>query len=94
MRILNPLSAEDAYLSAVVSRWEFAVHGFLNHEVRSKLFGSTVDATRERRSASATTRRLRLLRGHGLIQKVVKTHRRRLLQQAVVTKPTLYESLI
>ena len=75
VRALNPLSAEDARLLEVVSRGEFAVHGFRNRDVRPLLFGSTEDATRERRHAAATTRRLRLLRAHGLIQKVSKTHR-------------------
>ena len=94
VRALNPLSAEDAHLLEVVSRGEFAVHGFRNRDVRPLLFGSTEDATRERRNASAITRRLRLLRAHGLIQKVSKTHRYRLLQQAVATEHTPYKGLI
>ena len=82
VRALNPLSEADATLLAAVSRGEFAINGFRNRDIRALLFrgvgGTPVDegaaAERKRRSA-AVTRKLRLLRAHGLIRKVSRTHR-------------------
>ena len=74
-RALNPLSSEDAALLAVVSRGEFAVHGFRNRDVRGHLYGETINPRQKRRQSAAVTRKLRLLRAHGLIRKVSGTHR-------------------
>jgi hypothetical protein len=76
VRALNPFSVEDAALLAAVSRGEFTINGFRNRDLRPLLCGtSEVTAAESRRQASAITRKLRLLRGHGLIRKVPKTHR-------------------
>jgi len=75
VRALNPLSAEDARLLEAVNRGEFAVNGFRNRDLRPLLFGRTDDPQQRRRASAAVTRRLRLLRAHGLIHKVPKTHR-------------------
>jgi hypothetical protein len=76
VRALNPLAAEDAQLLEAVNRGEFAINGFRNHDLRVLLFGEpAADATERRRQSAAVTRRLRLLRAHGLIHKVPKTHR-------------------
>ena len=73
---MNPFSAADAALLEAVNRGEFTINGFRNRDLRSLLFGAAeVPADASRRQASAVTRKLRLLRGHGLIQKVPKTHR-------------------
>jgi hypothetical protein len=75
-RALNPFSVGDAALLATVNRGEFAISGFRNRDLRPLLLGtSEVTAEDSRRQASAVTRKLRLLRGHGLIRKVPKTHR-------------------
>jgi hypothetical protein len=59
-----------------VIRGEFALNGFRNRDLRPLLFGdAVVPAADARRQSAKITRRLRLLRGHGLIQKVPKTHR-------------------
>ena len=76
VRALNPFSVEDATLLAAVNRGEFTIKGFRNRDLRPLLFGADeVSAEESRRQASAVTRKLRLLRGHGLIRKVPKTHR-------------------
>jgi hypothetical protein len=75
-RALNPFSGDDAKLLAAVSRGEFALKGFRNRDLRALLYGneaSTPEAVK--RQSGAITRRLRLLRAHGLIMKVTKTHR-------------------
>jgi len=74
-RALNPFSASDAQLLAVVNRGEFALNGFRNRDVRARLYQTTDDRQAERRQMAAVGRRLRLLRAHGLIAKVSRTHR-------------------
>ena len=76
MRALNPLAAGDAALLAAVSRPEFLINGLRNRDVRRLLYGpDPATAAEQRRQSAAVTRQLRLLRGHGLIHKVPKTHR-------------------
>jgi hypothetical protein len=75
-RGLNPLSEQDAKLLEVVNRGEFAINGFRNRDVRSHLYGpDSADAAEQRRRSAAVTRKLRLLRAHGLIRKIPGTHR-------------------
>src|SRR5262249_44006111 len=75
-RALNPLDPHDAALLQAVSRGEFLLDGFRTRDLRSLLYPKAAASSKEdsRRSA-AITRRLRLLRAHGLIQKVPKSHR-------------------
>ena len=60
---------------AIVNRGEFAINGFRNRDVRARLYSPTQDNRQERREMAAVGRKLRLLRAHGLIAKVSKTHR-------------------
>jgi hypothetical protein len=76
VRALNPLSRGDAALLEAVSRHEFLLNGLRNRELRRILCGTAAAGEREqRRQSSAVTRQLRLLRAHGLIHKVPRTHR-------------------
>ena len=76
VRGLQPLGPDDSRLLAAVIRGEFALNGFRNRDLRPLLFGDgEVPADEARRQSAKITRLLRLLRGHGLIQKVPKTHR-------------------
>lgn len=76
VRALQPLAAADTALLAAVGRGEFLVNGFRNRDLRSLLYAdATTDATEQRRRSAAVTRQLRLLRAHGVIQKVAPTHR-------------------
>jgi hypothetical protein len=74
-RALNPLGQADAELLAIVNRGEFAINGFRNRDVRARLYHATNDRQRERKQMAAVGRKLMLLRAHGLIAKVSKTHR-------------------
>ena len=74
-RALNPWSAADGALLEVISRGEYTINGFRNRDVRAALFATGRSAEQTRRDAAAVTRRLRLLRAHGLIKKVSGTHR-------------------
>ena len=82
VRALNPFSADDASLLEAVNRGEFTLNGFRNRDLRTILYPSAgKDKTEQRKSAAAVTRKLLLLRAHGLIHKVPKSHRYRLSAQ-------------
>ena len=77
VRALNPLAAEDVALLEAVSRGDFEINGFRNRDIRQLLYSDDAgqpEAERRRRSAKVT-RLLRLLRGHGVIDKLANTHR-------------------
>jgi hypothetical protein len=77
VRALRPFQTEEIKLLESVSRGEFVINGFRNRDLREQLFGSDdeTDASQKRRRSGQITRKLRLLRGHGLISKVPRTHR-------------------
>ena len=76
VRALNPLSAADAALLEAVARHEFLINGLRNRDLRALLYPQPAATDHEkRRQSAAVTRQLRLLRAHGLIRKVPKTHR-------------------
>ena len=81
VRGLNLLGDEDAAVLAVVGRPEFGVNGLRNRDVADGLYAKpTRDAAEQRRRSSRVTRLLRLLRAHGILQKVPKSHRYRVTE--------------
>lgn len=78
VRGLNVFSEADGALLALVGRPEFTVNGLTNRDVVSGLYPKpTTDPTEQKRRSSRVTRLLRLLRAHGLLHKVPKSHRYR-----------------
>lgn len=76
VRALQPWSPADAQLLEAVSRPEFLLNGFRNKDLRGILHGEQQASPEEKRRRSAqVSRQLRMLRAHGLILKVVHTHR-------------------
>ncbi len=77
VRALQPFAPADMALMEAVSRGEFTLNGLRNRDLRRVLYGEEEGVLPEevRRRAGRVTRQLRLLRAHGLIQKVPKTHR-------------------
>lgn len=74
-RPLRPISPEQAPLFRTILQGEFTLRGFQNHDLRRQLSPETdSDPVQRRRSAARITRWLRLLRAHGLIKKVTRTH--------------------
>jgi len=71
-RGLRPLSQDDATLLEAVARGDWLMTGFRNKDLRPLLYPRAAEASREeiRRQANAITRKLRLLRAHGLIDKM------------------------
>jgi hypothetical protein len=74
-RALNPLTGADGELLRTIANGNFLVQGFRNQDLRQALFGESDAAEQRRKQSAAVTRKLRLLRAHGLIIKVQKTHR-------------------
>jgi hypothetical protein len=74
-RALNPLTGPDGALLRAVAQGEFLLKGFRNADLRVALYGQADNADQRRGQASKVTRQLALLRAHGLILKVAKTHR-------------------
>jgi hypothetical protein len=75
-RGLRPLADEDAKLLEAVARGEFTLNGFRNRDLRELLYPTAARDEKQLRCRSAAiTRKLRLLRAHGLIRKVPRTHR-------------------
>jgi len=80
VRALDPLGQDRALLEAVC-RGEFTLNGFRNRDLQAVFFGEPVDEVREKRRRSASiSRKLRLLRAHGVIRKVVGTYRYQLTE--------------
>lgn len=67
----------DIAILAAVSRGEFATAGFRNRDIRLLLHPESVTAepAEARRIAARVGRQLRMLRAHGIIRKVPKSHR-------------------
>jgi hypothetical protein len=70
------LLGQDAALLELIGGGEFLINGFRNRDVHKALFGTDeVDKATGRKRSGQVTRKLRLLRAHGLIRKVPHTHR-------------------
>jgi hypothetical protein len=80
-RALNPTAGADGELLRCLARGEFLINGFRNRDLRKLLCPATAETRVQRQQAAAMTRKLALLRTHGLIVKVPKTHRYRLSAQ-------------
>lgn len=74
VRALNPWSAEDRRLLEAVNRGEFAINGLRNADLRLILFPQAKTLEECRKSSGKVSRKLRLLRDHGLLTKVPGTH--------------------
>lgn len=76
-RGLNPWQAEDCKMLTFLSKGEHAIVGFRNKDLRNWLYPESKMLTKDeqKRYAGRTTRRIKLLRVHGLIKKVAKENR-------------------
>ena len=75
-RALRPFDDQDRLLLEAISRGEFVINGFRNKDLQELLYLTTAQSVKEsRRRSGATSRKIRLLRDHGLIQKIQKSYR-------------------
>jgi hypothetical protein len=76
VRALHPFEPSDLALLRAVNRGEFAINGLRNRDLQALLFSSAPSSAPERRRRSAAiSRKLRMLRAHGILQKLPHTHR-------------------
>ena len=75
-RALQPFSEPDVTLLEAISRGDFFIQGLRNRDLQKLLYSQPVKtAEQARQRSAAVSRRLRLLRAHGLIRKAGATHR-------------------
>jgi hypothetical protein len=90
VRALNPLAEADVRLLEAAGRGEFLLTGFRNRDLVRILYGnSRVSPAEQRRRSAAVTRKIRLLRAHGLIRKVSGTRRYTLSKDGQSAIPAL-----
>jgi hypothetical protein len=91
-RALRLGDPDDLALLQAISRGEFAMAGFRNRDLRRLLYPSARRASPDelRRLCARISRRLRLLRAHGVIHKIPKTHRYRLTERGQILTAALF----
>lgn len=89
LRIGDPA---DVALLAAISRGEFTTSGFRNGDLRRILHpkSTKLDDAAQKRVAARVGRQIRLLRAHGLIRKIQKTHRYVLTPKGTVLTAALW----
>ncbi len=76
VRALQPWSPPDVALLEAVARGEFFLQGFRNRDIAALLYPDPpADETTRRRRCASVSRRLRMLRAHGMIERVPHTYR-------------------
>jgi hypothetical protein len=96
-RGLNPWQDEDYRLLMFLNKGENAINGFRNKDLRKWLYPESekVDKMQLKKFSGRTTRRIKLLRIHGLIRKVPRANRYVLTEKgqkfacALITASTL-----
>jgi hypothetical protein len=82
VRALRPF-AEDRQLLEAINDGDFLIAGFRNRDLRQRLYaGKEEDPTEQRRRSAAISRKLRMLRAHGVIRKIPHTHRYQISPEA------------
>jgi hypothetical protein len=76
-RGINPWQKEDYQLLTFLAKGENSLSGFRNKELRNWLYPETKNLSKpeQKRYSGRTTRRIKLLRIHGLVKKVAKENR-------------------
>ena len=71
VRALHPFSSEDSALLEIIGRGEFLIGGLSNQDVRKVWFPHPASsAEQSRRRSAQISRKLRLLRAHGILHKI------------------------
>lgn len=77
IRAMRPWNQDDRELLEAVANGKFIAQGFRNADILGELYPTMRNAKKEhrRRVASRITRKLRMLRAHGIIRKIPRSHR-------------------
>ena len=94
LRALHPFAPDDRQLIQTISRGEFTLNGFRNRDLQRLCFAKPPATPAEARRRSAwVSRKLRLLRAHGLIYKVSGTHRYHLTKAGRIATTAILTAL-
>jgi len=75
VRALRPW-ADDYDLLKAINHGDFLINGFRNRDLQALLYAQpAASKTEQRRRSAAVSRKIRLLRAHGIVHKVSHTHR-------------------
>jgi len=88
-RGLRPFDPDEVRLLEVISRGEYQIAGFRNRDIRETVYPTTTDDRQRRRQSAAVSRKLAMLRAHGLIKKIPRTHRYLLTQSGATVMAAL-----
>ena len=80
-RALRLADPTDLRLLEAIARGEFVTAGFRNRDLRALLYSPSKTPLETRRLSARVSRLLRLLRVHGVIRKIPKTHRDQLTER-------------
>jgi len=75
VRALHPWAPQDRALWQALNRGKFKINEFRNRDLRALLFKGKANSHEQKRRSAALSRKLALLRGHGLIRQLSGTHR-------------------
>ncbi|MCU0692729.1 MAG: hypothetical protein MUF54_15115, partial [Polyangiaceae bacterium] len=91
-RALRIGDAQDSAMLQIIARGEFNTAGFRNRDLRIRLHPRSTEAPPDerRRQSASISRRLRILRAHGLIRKVLKTQRYMLTKRGQLLTTALF----
>ena len=74
---------DPGVMLTAINAGKFLPFGFRNRDLQAWLYGTEAQSPAERRRRSAAvSRKLRMLRAHGLIHKVSRTHRYQIAEDA------------
>jgi hypothetical protein len=72
---------------------EFVVNGFRNGNIVQKLYSQTTDPKERKRRSARMSRKLRILRAHGVIKKVNNTYRYQVTEKGRILIAAVIASL-
>ena len=77
VRAVRPWDKDDNDLLKSISDGQFILNGFRNKDLRERLYSvdENSDPLLKKKLSSKVTRKIRLLRAHGLVKKIPKTNR-------------------
>lgn len=97
VRALNPWSSDYFNLLQNINKGQFILNGFRNKDIRNYLYSENIrtDEKLKKKLSSAITRKIRLLRAHGIVKKINKTHRYVLTKRGcgIITAILQYQNL-
>lgn len=83
VRAINPWNEDDFALLEAIMKGQYILRGFRNRDLRQILLGDTKDLKEQKKQSAKISRKLRMLRAHGLINKVSHTYKYQVTKNGV-----------